>query len=235
MDIKCYLAMTASELSAAHSLPAQVAYMACHYSSSSGGLSNLPTGLPPGSMVMLNDLTPPQGHDPLLIATQLSQLAQEQSVSCFLLDLQRPDIPENQEVASILTRTLPCPVGVTPAYAGSLECPVLLPPPPLHTPLKEHLQPWAGREIWLEAAQETARIKITAEGSEYSPLPDEDLTEPSFTEAVLHCQYCIQIQEDHALFTLRRDRQALLWLLQEAQSLGVCCAVGLYQQLKIFP
>lgn len=235
MDIKCYLAMTAAELFTATELPPHIAYMACHFSSSNGGLSNLPTGLPPGAMVMVNDLMPPQDHDPQRIAAQLTQLAQEQSVSCFLLDLQRPDMPENREIASVLTQALPCPVGVTPAYADGLNCPVFLPPPPLYTPLTKHLEPWAGREIWLEAAPESAQIKITSQGGTYSPLPDDALAEPSFAEASLHCQYHMDIAEDHALFKLRRDRQALLSLLQEAQTLGVYCAVGLFQQLQLFP
>lgn len=235
MDIKCYIAMTASELSSTLDLPQHIAYMGCHYSSSSRGLSNLPDCLPPGAMVMVNDMMPPQDHDPEQIAMQLTQLASDMSVSAFLLDFQRPNIPKNQTIATFLTQALPCPVGVTPAYAADLNCPVFLPPPPLHTPLEKHVSPWKGREIWLETAIETCEIKITADGSKYSQFSDKPPAEPCFYEDSLHCRYHTEIFDDHAVFTLHRGNQELLALLQEAQTLGVCCAVGLYQQLKIFP
>lgn len=235
MDIKCYLAMTASEISATQELPQHIAYMGCHFSSSGQGLSNLPVSLQPGTMVMVDDLIPPQDHDPELIAKQLTQLATKLDISAFLLDFQRPNIPKNQSIAAHLTQALPYPVGVTPIYAEGLICPVFLPPPPLHTPLKKHIAPWKGREIWLDAATDTCKIIVTPEGSTYSEIPDINIEEPYFYETALHCRYHTEILKMRAVFTLHRGRQELLSLLQEAQSLGIKCAVGLYQQLVIFP
>lgn len=235
MDIKCYLAMTAAELSSAPELPRHIAYMGCHFSSSGQGLSNLPVSLQSSTMVIIDDLMPPQSHDPQLIAAQLTRLVTDMNVSCFLLDFQRPNIPENRSITEYLTQALPCPVGVTPNYAVDLNCPVFLPPPPLHTSLKKYIAPWKEREIWLEAATDACEIIVTAEGSTYSQIPEKPLEEPCFYDAALHCRYHTEISEDHAVFTLHRGRQELLSLLQEAQSLGIKCAVGLYQQLNIFP
>lgn len=235
MDIKCYLAMTASELFSSAQFPDYAAYMACHFSGSNPGLSNLPTFLPPGSMMILDDLIPPQDHDPELIVHQLKTLVERLSVSCFLLDFQRAGIEENRSIVKFLVQALPCPVGVSSIYAEDLTCPVFLPPVPLHTPLKEHLHNWAAREVWLEIAAETAQIKITDSESTYYPDCDGDVPQPSFEDHVLCCHYHINVQKDHARFTLRRDKEDLRQLLRQAQELNVNCVIGPYQQLYPFP
>ena len=80
MAIPLYLAMTAREFRICKTVPANMAWMACHFSPYGTGLSNLPTSLPPGSMIILNDRTPICGHDPELIAAQLKELLK----SCML-------------------------------------------------------------------------------------------------------------------------------------------------------
>ena len=236
MDIKCYLAMTAAEFSAAATVPEHIAWMACHFSCYGTGLSNLPRQLPDGAMVIINDRTPVQGHDPVLITEQLTQLAEEQKVSCFLLDFQRPNIEESAKIAQVLTQKLPCPVGVTELYAKELICPVFLEPSSLHDTLEAHLAPWNGREIWLEAATEAEVITVTTQGSQFEMLSNADLIEPVFWEEALHCRYHIDLRENCAVFTLLRGKQEAAALLEEAQKLGVKQAVGLYQQLgKDFP
>lgn len=231
MDIKCYLAMTAAEFSAAAALPRHMAWMACHFSCYGTGLSNLPRQLPPGSMVIINDRTPAHGHDPELIGQQLAQLVEDLDVSCFLLDLQRPDMQENAKIARFLTQQLPCPVGVAAPYARDLDCPVFLGPPPLHCPLERHLAPWTGRDIWLEIATEAEIATVTVQGCQFTPLSAANLTEPVFTEAKLHCRYHIDLQKDRAVFTLQRQRQEAALLLASAEALGIKQAVGLYQLL----
>ena len=47
MAIRQYLAMTAAEMTQAGSLPRHSAWMACHFSPYSTGLTNLPDRLPP--------------------------------------------------------------------------------------------------------------------------------------------------------------------------------------------
>ena len=91
MAIAPFLAMTAAEMHSCASLPEKVAWMACHFSPYGLGLSNLPKTLPPGSLLMMDDITPPQGHDPDLIAAQLEECVQKFQCSGVLLDFQRTD------------------------------------------------------------------------------------------------------------------------------------------------
>ena len=231
MDIKCYLAMTASELANTSQPSTNTAYMACHFSGSNAGLTNLPETLPPQSMVIIDDLIPPDGHSPELITQQLKNL----SASCILLDLQRPDIQENHNIAAALVKHFPGQVGVSSLYSENLDCPVFLPPPPLHMPLKKYLQKWKHRDIWLEIEEETAQITVTEKGSTYQTISDNSLTDPIFDDEALCCQYHIALHEDNVCFTLRRNKENLLQLIHQAQEHGVCCAVGPYALLHPFP
>ena len=181
-------------------------------------------------MLIVNDRTPPHGHNPAYIAQQLKDLVQAHPISCVLLDLQRCEIPENAQIAQAVVQALPCPTAVSEHYALDLNCPVFLPPPPLHKPLKEHLAPWQGRDIWLEAALNCEQITVTAEGSGFSPLC-EPPAETGFDDTRLHCRYQISVSDEQAQFALWRTPEHLDCLLQEAQDLGVSRAVGLYQEL----
>lgn len=231
MALPFYLAMTAAEFYTAEALPEQVAWMACHFSSYGLGLSNLPQQFPTGSMVILNDRTPIHGHDPAMIARQLNTLWESLCPSCILLDFQRPDILETATVAKTLTETLRCPVGITEPYARNLDCPVFLPPPPLHAPLEEYLKTWQGREIWLEVAPDAETITVTADGALIEAAGTAQLETPVFEEQRLHCRYHTSVAEDRAVFSLVRDKAHIPGLLEDAKTLGVTQAVGLYQQL----
>lgn len=231
MGMRCYLAMTAAEFGAAEVLPQHPAWMACHFSCYGTGLSNLPQRLPQDAMVIVNDRTPVQGHDPALILEQLIHLAEMFTPSCFLLDLQRPGVEETAAIARLLTQKLPCPVGVTEYYAGELDCPVFLAPPPLHVTLQEYLSPWKGRDIWLEAAAEAEEITVTEKGSSFAPATMEALAEPVFEDTDLHCRYHTELARDSIIFRLQRGKRELSTLLDQAQALGVTQTVGLYQQL----
>lgn len=229
MAFPLYLALTASEILNIDTPPRPYAWMACHYSCYSTGLSNLPDTLTPGSMVILNDRTPPCGHDPAFIAMQLSELVEVFSVDSVLLDLQRPDLEENARIAACIAETLTCPVGVSALYGETLPCPVFLPPVPPHKSLQDYLSPWVGREIWLDAATSREQITVTAEGSRIEPA--QSVSVSGFEEENLHCHYCIDICEDRAVFNLWRTPEDLTALLQEAEALGVTKAIGLYQEL----
>lgn len=231
MAFPLYLAMTASEFGDTAVLPDNPAWMACHFSCYGTGLSNFPSRLPKGAMLILNDRTPAQHNDPVLIARQLLQAVEQWALSCVLLDFQRPGSQEAAAIAEAIVRALPCPVGITESYAGALTCPVFLSPPPLHCPLAAHLAPWKGREVWLEAALEHVQCTITAEGSHLAPVQAQEPKEPNFEEPALHCRYHLEIAPQQAVFTLYRTPETLSALLREAETLGVTKAVGLYQEL----
>ena len=228
MVLPLYLAQTSLEM-AGNSLQEHPAYMACHFSSGSPGLSNLPVSLPAGAMLILDDSTPMADHDPELIGKQLADAIRQQGCESLLLDFQRLDIPGQRELAKLLTDSLPCPVGVSEIYAEHLSCPVFLPPVPPDKPLRDYLAPWQGREIWLEAALEGITLTLTEAGCSVEPL--YDFPEDGLTEEALPCHYTVETTEKSAIFHLWRTRQDLESLLSEAEALGVTKAIGLWQEL----
>lgn len=229
MENVLYLAMTAAEFRENGALYPHLAWMACHFSPYGTGLSNLPTQLPKGSILMVNDRTPVFGHDPQLIARQLAEVAAQLECSGILLDLQRPPEPQATAIAEAVS-AVDCPVAITPQYAQGLECALFLPSVPLTTSPEAYFSPWKGREIWLEMATEYACIRVTPEGSrqilcEKPPLPY------LHTDEHLHCRYCMDVQQEHIDFHLCRDETMLQTLMEESEKLGVRRFVGLYQQL----
>lgn len=231
MAILWDIAMTAGEFQGNGRDIAHPAWMACHYSSSSAGLSNLPDDFPTGATVMMNDRFPPQGHDPRLICRQLCALAEELQCRAIILDFQRPNIAENAAIARKIADALPCPVGISEQYAKSLSCPVFLSPVPCHVPPETHLAPWNGREIWLEAALDGACISVTEAGASICPWLPEGEWDNSHADHGLHCHYEIQVYPSEIRFFLRRTLEDLRNLLTEAAKWGVTRGIGLYQEL----
>lgn len=232
MGLDCYLAMTAAEFASCAPLPTHTAWMACHFSPSSQGLSNLPEHLPPGAMLIVDDSTPYDGHDPGRITEALQTVITKWSCACLLLDLQRPQDTHVASLCQRLTRELPCPVIVSEGYARELSCPVLLSPPPLLTELSDHLAPWKGRELWLEAAPDRQVVMVTETGSARFPCLDTELPTPWFSEQRLFCRYHWVLEGRTARFTLMRTKEDLAAMLRAAKDMGVKGAVGLYQELK---
>ena len=225
MGLPLYLALTASEFTSCSPIPEFPAWMACHFSPYGTGLCNLPPELPANAMVILNDRISPLGHDPEYILAQLAQL----SCDCILLDFQQADNAETAELARVIAAAESRPVGVTPQYGHELNCPIFLPPVPIDIPIQEHLAPWNGREIWLEAAADSLLYMVTGQGSAPAPLsriPERGLTDPE-----LFCHYRIETFADRAAFALWRTREDVDALLEAAAALGVTKAVGLWQEL----
>lgn len=235
MALPVYLAMTATEFAAAESLPKYTAWMACHFSCSGTGLSNIPQHLPVGSMLIVDDSTPIHKHDPKQIADQLAQVIDTFSVEALLLDLQRPVTDAAFSMINEICNCLKCPVGIPPPYLQSADCPVFLPPIPLDIPPEEYLKPYAGKAIWLELALDGATITVTAEDSRYAPLLQNDAAAPYFIDEQLHCAYRISIADDRATFTLWRTPETLESLKEAVSVQGVNCGIGLYQELAKNP
>ena len=229
MVLPLYLAMTPGEMAGNFASADHIACLSCHFSPWGRGLSGMPEGLPPECLLILDDRTPMEGHDPERIRRELEELLRKQSCCGLLLDFQRPGNPAQQELARILTASLPCPVGVSEFYARELNCPVFLPPVPVDRPLKDHLIPWQGREIWLEAALDGITLTLTREGCQEAPLPD--FPDTGLQHNGLHCHYAIEVEEASAVFRLWRTEADLSSLLDEAKSRGVTRAIGLWQEL----
>ncbi|MBR3978351.1 MAG: hypothetical protein IKJ94_01860 [Oscillospiraceae bacterium] len=233
MPLQRYTAITNAEFYSLSQLPPKPAWMACHFSGYNSGLSNMPDTFPADSLIMLDDSAPIQGHDPQRILQELTQLCEQIKPAGFLLDFQRAGIPEAAQLAKRLCRELPCPVAVSHLYAEDLECPVFLPPPPLHKPLAEHLKSWGSREIWLEIALDSVDITVTREGCQVSARGFGELPEPVFYHEGLFCRYHTQVLKDRVIFTLQRGQQDWEALLAQAEKLGVRCCVGLYENSRI--
>lgn len=230
MAIRRYLAMTDAEFS--NPLPDAwgAAWMACHFSPYSSGLTNLPQKLPKGSLLILNDRIPPMNCDIGKVSSTLEQIIRTQNCAALLLDFQRRDNPQLQEIADALM-SLPCPVAVSLPYAKELPCPVFLPPVPLLTPVNDYLSSWAKREIWLEVALPSEQITVDRSGSKTEVVESSNYPLP-FRDDSLLCHYQITVQNDCGVFHLQRTRQDLDELLNEAERFGVTTAVGLWQELK---
>ena len=234
MTLPIYLAMTDAEMHRCSPLPDHTAFMACHFSPYGTGICNLPTALPAESMLILNDRIPICNHDPEEILAQLNRLLEEITFCGLLLDFQRESYTQCHAITKLLAEKLPLPVGVSQPYARDLDCPVFVDPPAFHVPLSEHLKPWEGRQIWLDAALSAVCYRVDKSGCTQTPCnrPSEPLPQH---DAQLHCHYRIQQESDHVAFTLTRAKEDLQDLLSEGQTIGVTAAIGLYQEWSQFP
>ena len=231
MAIAPILAMTAAEIRNISAFPEKIAWMACHFSPYGLGLSNLPKSLPAGSLLMVDDVTPPHVHDPEYIATQLERCVETWNLRGVLLDFQRDGCKETRVIAEYLVQALPCPTVVSEAYARDLDCPVFLPPVPPSVSLEAYLKPWQSREIWLELGLDGEILTLTEAGCTVTPLRYPDLDAQGFVDQKLHCHYQIDVNEKSARFTLWRTKEDLDHLLEVAESLGIVYCIGLYQEI----
>ena len=234
MVLPLYLALTAAEIPHIASMPNFCAYMACHFSPYTEGISNIPQTLPPSSMLILNDRIPCDHHSPDLVAGQLAATVEQLRCKCVLLDFQRPPEPETSIMVHSILQSLPCPVAVTEVFATGSSCPVFLSPAPLHMPLDAYLEPWQGREIWLEAALCQEQITVKNTGTDFHPVFPTQQLEGGFYDQKLLCRYHTVISDDRITFTLFDTQDTLHQKLEFAHSLGVARAVGLYQELGTF-
>lgn len=225
MAIDVYLGLTEGEFRNIPSLPRKTAWMACHFSPNSDGISNFPRWLPEGSLLILDDSAPIQGHDPGRVREELRSSIGSHKCSALLLDFQRPGAAE---MVTVLSEGLPCPVAVSSMYGALTRGPVLLPPVPPFRPLQEHVAPWAGRELWLELSAEGCQIRLDEKGSRTEswwpegPLP--------FRHDTLKCHYRIELHPGLAIFRGYRTEEDLKELLAEAEHFGVTAALGLWQE-----
>jgi len=169
MALPVYLAMTAAETALCPDLPVNMAWMACHFSSYGTGLSNLPQQLPEGSLLILNDRIPVQGHDPQAVTVQLAALAEDMHAGGVLLDFQRPYDPQTEAIVRAVSQALPCTVAVTEYYAADTPCAVFLEAPRAYHPLQRITDCWKGRELWLELSCSPGTVTVTEEGNRYEP------------------------------------------------------------------
>lgn len=234
MVLPLNLAMTPSEIAASETLPEKIAWMACCFSPYTEGITAIPETLPDGAMLILNDRVSCAAHSPHLVAQQLLEVVKNLRCESVLLDFQRPREPEADAMVDAIAQALPCPVAVSEGFAGVGDYPVFLSPCPLNVPLSAHLQPWAGREIWLEAALCQEKITVTGDGAAFTPVFPTSRLSGGFYNGQLCCRYRTVVSDNSIAFTLFDTPETLKVKLELAHSLGVSRAVGLYQELGTF-
>ena len=204
-------------------------YMAVHFSAYGKGLSNIPDRLPAGCIILLDDSTAPEGHDPIIITRQAVELAERFSPYGILLDFQRPHTGVAQDIAQRLVAALPCPVGVTEEYVKALGCPVFLPPLPANKALAEYITPWKKQGVFLEIAPVGAEITVTEVGSKVRSIPI--MSGLPLKNERLHCHYRTEVLSDKAVFSICRYKEDLAELVAEAEGFGVLGCVGFHREL----
>lgn len=227
MILPVYLALTPEEFHKPLPQDIHPGWMSCEFSQANNGISNLPPDSQEGCMVIISDSQVLPEYNEDLILSQLDSLKAES----ILLDFQRPYDKKLQQLTQKIIAQLPCPVGVSSQYAKELNCPVFLPPVPLNQTPKAYLQPWQGREIWLDTALDALEILVTPQGSQFRSLQSPAPGKPVFIDPKLHCCYYTEIADQAVRFTLYRTRETLSSLLASAEKYGVTRCIGLYQEL----
>ena len=230
MATEVYLAMSSDEFATTVPLPAKAGWFDCSFSQSGTGLDCLPSTFPPESLLILTDRIPFGNHDPIRITEELYQTVTAMNCTGVLLDFENTEQTGLSRLTQKLATSLPCPVAVSERYARDIDCPVFLSPCPHHVPLSNHIAPWTGREIWLDLARDAEVIEITSSGTVVSALPWSDIQHNEHWDQRLHCHYHIETTGNCIRFMLRRTKEDLIALLQEAEKLGIRNCVGLYQE-----
>ena len=225
MAITAILAMTKEEIHSVSSTPQRYAFLGCHFSSTGQGLAGLPSSLPSGCGLIIDDRNPPKTFNIQVVLQQLREL----DPAYLLLDFQRPST-ENTLVLTKELTVLPCPVVLPPDYGKDLHCPVFLPPIPPHISVYEYLRPWKDREVWLELALDATEITVTAGGSQIRSFPHAESAENAHRDSMLHCHYKISRDGDALRFYCYRNKEDVEDLLS-ALPPNISHAVGLFQEL----
>lgn len=219
MVCKQYLAVTEKEIG---NFSGPVAWMACRFAQRQPGLENLPSQLPPGSLIMVDDLQPIFGHSPARVARQLESLCKKHRSAGIILDLQRKKTPQAMQMVKALLQIKEIPIALTPEYAREFSCPVLV-TVPIHLKLQQVVAPWKGREIWLDIPMGQVNLrqgKVTEEKSSHSGSYQWD--------RFLCCGYAKTGQD---AYTLCRTKAMLPKILDEAAKLGIAKALILASEI----
>lgn len=230
MVFPIYLAMTVAELSAVSDNPYGCGIMAQCFSSQGSGPGYLPEVVPEDFVLLLNDHVPFDGHDIFRIGSHLAQYCRQKKPRAVILDFQRPFTPSLQELTVHLSACLSVPVIPPPAYCN--DGPVFLPPVPTNKSPQKVLAPWKGREIWLEIAFLGQEFSVTEKGCSITSL-SYPLRDTPLYDGQAFCHYHIEETDDAVLFRLHRTRDDHTLFLQEAAKMGVCGAIGLFQEYSL--
>lgn len=211
-------------------LPAQFAWMACHFDPNGNGIIDLPETLPPGCILILNDKTPYNGHNAERITQQLAECAQRYSIHGLLLDFERPISEALKETVRRLVYALPCPVACMKNLKIEGLVSVIQMPPILGTP-EEYFHTKKG--AWLELRKQAEKYQIEMDGCKSDSIrePQDELTEGQ-QETALCVHYHFTVNAENANLTLWRNRQDREIIMELAKQAGIDTIIGLYQEFR---
>ena len=97
------------------------------------------------------------------------------------------------------------------------------------------MEPFQGREIWLEAATCGCRVALGPDGPSLTLenpqlLEAESESMPTFTDPHLHCRYYSRLNEAGVELALYDTWEMLTRKLEHCQALGVTLAVGIWKR-----
>lgn len=233
MPISIYEAVTAGDCFERNALPAHAAWMAAHFSAVGTGVTNLPQRLPVGSLFMLDDQIPWQNHDAERICQELLQAVAELACSGILLDFEREPCQQTQAFCTLLCtycRQYSIPLGMPPSYGLKLPAALFLPPLPCWPGPETVLQPFSGRELWLDAAESGCVAEIGRKSVQFfseDPIVLQAQAEGHavFWHGGLCCQYYSNQINDRIRIALYDTRQTMEQKLDACAKLGVTVAV----------
>lgn len=233
MPISIYEAVTVGDCAGRDAPKAHAAWMAAHFSAAGTGVSNLPQRLPPGSLLILDDRIPWQNHDAQRICQELLQAVANLACSGILLDFEREPCPQTRSFCALLStycQQHSIPLGMPPAYGLSLPVALFLPPLPCWPGPKMVLQPFSGRELWLDAAESGCVAEIGCESVQIFRADPAVLQAQAEGHAVFwHCGLCCRYYSsqmgDRIRVALYDTRQTMAQKLDICAKLGVTVAV----------
>ena len=233
-----YFALTAGELAAWEGENA--AWMACRFASGSDGLSNLPDKLPPNSLLILNDQTPAQQHNPARIQKELQETLEKFGCPGLLLAFERKPTESSEAIAKAAAKAAE-DLGIFCAVPESyLDCgkdaALFLPmPAPLSEPDFPHSRP-----LVLELAPRGLCLQITEKGAKeetvsYWELSQEGKSHTLFRDKTEKYDYFCKLQPGLASYSILETAESLQAFWENVCKLpNVLGGVGLYQELAPF-
>lgn len=236
MSIPFFLAISAQEFPFLSPPPRKVAWMSVHFSSSGPGLSNLPHGLPEGSLIILDDQMPWSGHSIEAVCRDLVGAMLENKARGLLLDFERPSNQDTALLTSALSqccREIGVQLGAPESYAADPDTAIFLSPLPCQTPLERLYR--SGRRLWLDVSPAAFLLHIGPQGAtgqvtDQTSFPDG--SHPVFTDPELRCLYRSRPNADGVDVLLYHTPQSIREMLEMVDTDAVSLALGLYREFK---
>lgn len=201
--------------------------MACHFSLSGTGISNLPEELPGGSILVLSDEIPEAGHDPAQVAGELEAALRGFHCSGILLDFERECTVRGGQIARQIA-AMAQSLGILCAMPEQwippgIECAVFASLPPLL-----NQPPLWDRPVVLELAPRRMTLILDKDGATPTPWTDPPGDPPSLLDPLKGLRYCCQPRGDALVVHIEDTGKSLLKALQWPE---VLCGVGLWGEI----